>query len=375
MIGQILQKIVTGIKKFFQALGRGIAKIFRAIGQAFKRLGAKISQKSQERRNKNQTKTTVSSLESQENAQDQMPEASALERREDLARGMQNAPDTYGAEEPNSEDQAISPNSDYYSEQARSAWSTNNRYNSQSETITPKTYAFPYKSPDLASQNNQATMSERNHYHSETIAESVQPSTTNTYQVVEPSRAEACAPKTLEEFLDVVKRTPKTVLSGRQRNLLASVMSFATVTVGEIMLPKEAITYVHDDEILGPLMLDRLYKSGFSHFPVVDHTNEVVGIIHTAVLNSLEEKETHRAGEFMERRACFVREDYTLNQALAAFFRTNSYFFIVIDRYGKTVGLLTYQMLTNFLFGKRINDDFSSDSNRMLVAKRELPAR
>ena len=70
MIGQILQKIVTGIKKFFQALGRGIAKIFRAIGQAFKRLGAKISQKSQERRNKNQTKTTVSSLESQENAQD-----------------------------------------------------------------------------------------------------------------------------------------------------------------------------------------------------------------------------------------------------------------------------------------------------------------
>lgn len=37
MIGQILQKIVTGIKKFFQALGRGIAKIFRAIGQAFKR--------------------------------------------------------------------------------------------------------------------------------------------------------------------------------------------------------------------------------------------------------------------------------------------------------------------------------------------------
>ncbi len=179
-------------------------------------------------------------------------------------------------------------------------------------------------------------------------------------------------PKTKQDFLELVKRTPRTVLSGRERNLLANVMNFDEQRVGDIMLPKEAITYVHDDEILGPLMLDRLYRSGFSHFPVVDHTNEVIGIIHTAVLNSLEEKETHRAGEFMEHRACFLREDYTLRQALAAFYRTNSYFFIVVDKRGKTVGLLTYQMLMNYLFGKNINDDFNADSERMQVAERKM---
>lgn len=179
-------------------------------------------------------------------------------------------------------------------------------------------------------------------------------------------------PKTKEDFLALIQRTPRTVLSGRERNLLANVMNFQHQRVGEIMLPKEAITYVHDDEILGPLMLDKLYRSGFSHFPVVDHTNEVIGVIHTAVLNSLEEKETHRAGEFMEHRACFLREDYTLNQALAAFYRTNTYFFIVVDKKGKTVGLLTYQMLMNYLFGKNINDDFNRDSERMQVAERKM---
>lgn len=184
--------------------------------------------------------------------------------------------------------------------------------------------------------------------------------------------SELYTPKTINEFLDLLRRTPRTVLNNRERHVIATIMNFPDIKVSEIMLPGSAITYVKDDEVLGPLVLDRLYRSGFQHFPVINPDHRIIGIIHTTALNSLEIKETSHAHEILDPKVYYLREDYTLNQALAAFLRTNCYFFLVIDRFERIVGMLTYQMLVDFLLGETPTDDFDRDSDRLAVAKRKM---
>lgn len=179
-------------------------------------------------------------------------------------------------------------------------------------------------------------------------------------------------PMSEQDLIGVLKRTPKDFLSDRQREIIAAAMQFPYVRVREIMIPRSDITFVSQDEVLGPLVLDKLYKSGYSHFPVVDSRRHVIGLLHTEALNSLEIRETDVAKNFLDPNVYYVRADYSLEQVLAAFLRTNCYFFLVIDKTARLVGMLTYEMLTDYLLGGEIVDKFDQDNNRMAVAQRQV---
>ncbi|MBQ7851502.1 MAG: hypothetical protein IJ342_01305, partial [Muribaculaceae bacterium] len=67
------------------------------------------------------------------------------------------------------------------------------------------------------------------------------------------------SPKNLEEFIAIIQRTPKSVLSSKDRDRIAAVMSFEGKTVGDLMADKSRIVFVKSNEMLGPLVLDKLY--------------------------------------------------------------------------------------------------------------------
>lgn len=138
------------------------------------------------------------------------------------------------------------------------------------------------------------------------------------------------------------------------------------------MIPLQKIPYVKEDDFLGPFMLDKLYKSGLSHFPVVGPTGKIVGVIHTESLNSLEIKDTDKAKKYLDPHIYFIREDYSLEQALAALMRANCFFFIVLNREMRTVGMLTYTDLIRAIFGIMPEDNFTGDGDAFAVAHRDL---
>ena len=179
-------------------------------------------------------------------------------------------------------------------------------------------------------------------------------------------------PQSEKELVQLLKRTPKAVLGHREREVIAAAMNFAQTPVAELMLPRTEITFVREDEVLGPLVLDRLYKSGYAHFPVLDRHQQIIGVLHTQALNSLEIKETDQARKFLDTNVYYVREDYSLEQALAVFLRTNCYFCLAINREGQVVGLLTFESLVEFLLGGDISDDFAQDSDLGAVMRRQL---
>lgn len=186
----------------------------------------------------------------------------------------------------------------------------------------------------------------------------------------EPEVPEIYLPESEEDLVWLLRKLPENVLSSENRDKIMSVMTFSTKKVHDIMLPRAEITFVHVNDFMGPLTLDKLYKSGFSHFPVLDVKGGIAGIIHTSSLNSLEIKDTDRAASFLDENVFYMRDNYSLSQALSAFLRTGSYFFMVINADGQVVGLLTLKMLLTKILGEIDDDDFSDDKNIMSVAKR-----
>ena len=158
-------------------------------------------------------------------------------------------------------------------------------------------------------------------------------------------------PKTLADFIDVLRRTPKSILSSRDRDRIAAIMSFDDRTVGNLMVPKSKMIFVSDKEVLGPLVLDKLYKSGFTNFPVVDSKEKVLGIIHTEALNALEIKKTDRATKYLDRTINYLHISDTLQFAVNEIERTNSYYFLVLDNTNSLAGFFTIQMLLDYLLG------------------------
>ena len=156
-------------------------------------------------------------------------------------------------------------------------------------------------------------------------------------------------PKTLADFIDVLRRTPKSILSSRDRDRIAAIMSFDDRTVGNLMVPKSKMIFVSDKEVLGPLVLDKLYKSGFTNFPVVDSKEKVLGIIHTEALNTLEIKKTDRATKYLDRTVNYLHTSDTLQFAVDEIERTNSYYFLVLNDTNSLAGFFTTQMLLDYL--------------------------
>lgn len=187
-----------------------------------------------------------------------------------------------------------------------------------------------------------------------------------TYSPVVP-----VAPETREDLFALLREAPMSVLTSNERKAMAAILDLPIMRVSEIMTPALKIVFVNQDEEMGPLILDRLYKSGFTYFPVVNGQHHIIGALHTELLNSLDVKDTKPAKEIMDPRVYYIRSDYTLEQALKAYLRTNSQLMLVIDHYERLVGMLTFEQMLSFLFDEKYQDEFSRDSDRVAVAKRK----
>ena len=158
-------------------------------------------------------------------------------------------------------------------------------------------------------------------------------------------------PKTLKEFIELLQRTPKSILNSTDRARIAAIMNYDNRTIADLMVPKDNFVFVNSKDVLGPLTLDKLYKSGFTNFPVVDNHDKVIGIIHTEALNALEIKKTDRAEKYMDKSVNYLHTTDSLSFAVSEIERTNSYYFLVLDQNDTLAGFFTIQLLLDYLLG------------------------
>ena len=158
-------------------------------------------------------------------------------------------------------------------------------------------------------------------------------------------------PKSLEDFIKIIQLTPRSVISEKDRQRIAAVMSFEERRVIDLMIEKSKMVFVGQDEILGPLTLDKLYKSGFKNFPVINAKEKVIGVLSTEALNDLSIKKTEKAEKYIDRRVNYLRTKDSLKFAVEEIIRTNGYYFLVLDSVEQLAGFFTVEMLLDYLIG------------------------
>lgn len=173
-----------------------------------------------------------------------------------------------------------------------------------------------------------------------------------------------------DELEHVITQT-NGIISAEEKALLLHSLGFGSRLVSEIMTPRGMIDSIPKSELLGPLVLDDLHKTGHSRFPVTDgDVDHVVGMLYVQNLLSLDNKKSITVEKAMEARVFYIREDQTLQHALAAFLRTHHLLFVVVNEYRETVGLLSLEDTIEALIGRKIRDEFDTHDDLRVVAKR-----
>lgn len=182
-----------------------------------------------------------------------------------------------------------------------------------------------------------------------------------------------------DELLHLIDQSGH-ILNRSQQQVLRGALQFHDRNVASIMTPRGVIEAASKSETLGPVLLDRLYKTGHSRFPVyetdIDHMSGML-YIHDLVDAG---KRAKKVSEAMEPKVYYIRDDQLLQHALAAFLRTHHHLFIVVNEFRETVGLLSLEDVLETLIGHEIRDEFDAHDDLREVAKRNpkknnLPSR
>lgn len=162
------------------------------------------------------------------------------------------------------------------------------------------------------------------------------------------------------------------VLSNDEKKLITNGIGFNERKVREIMTPRSAIDSISKKELLGPLVLDDLHKTGHSRFPVTaEDIDHIVGMIHIQDLLTLDGgKRSTTVEKAMEPQVFYIHEEQSLQHALAAFLRTHHHLFVVVNEFRETVGLISLEDVIEALLGRKIIDEFDTHEDLRVVATR-----
>lgn len=175
-----------------------------------------------------------------------------------------------------------------------------------------------------------------------------------------------------EEFEHIVSLAGP-ILTADEKLQITSVMHFSEKIVESVMVPSASIDSVSKSELIGPLLLDELHRTGHSRFPVIDgDIDHIVGVLHIRERLSLKDKKSQTVEKAMDAEVYYIRSGQTLSDALATAIKTRQSLFVVVNEQAETVGLLALEDITREMLGSEIVDSHDSHTVKHKVAARKV---
>ena len=107
--------------------------------------------------------------------------------------------------------------------------------------------------------------------------------------------------------------------------------------VSTIMTAKNKMESVASSELLGPLVLDDLHKTGKRFFPVIEK-DDVIGMLDLEEVVHVHHA-SHAVHEVMRHTVQYIARTDTVKDLLQAFLRTKEHLFIVVNEKKEVVGI------------------------------------
>lgn len=171
----------------------------------------------------------------------------------------------------------------------------------------------------------------------------------------------------LLNLLDRQRDLPDNRIPIEDIDLVSHALEYGDRVVGEVMVPLRAVTFINEGEPIGPKLMDELYQSGHSRFPVYRDTN--TNIVGTLYLRDMVKKQVKgHVRDVMHDDVYYVHEDFYLAQVLQAFLKTKHHLFIVVNSFEEFVGIITIEDVLEQVIGRPIVDEFDKYDSMRAVA-------
>jgi CBS domain-containing protein len=156
-----------------------------------------------------------------------------------------------------------------------------------------------------------------------------------------------------EQLMHLVENA-NTILTSEQQTIIRHGMDWHTTPVEKIMTSRADIVSIKNTELLGPLVLDDLHRSGHSRFPVIRGSlDEIIGVLDvTDLLEATAGRHSQSVESVMSAQVLRVELDEALPAALSMLKKSRQHLLIVVDENGRTVGIVTLSDITTSLLGR-----------------------
>ena len=142
------------------------------------------------------------------------------------------------------------------------------------------------------------------------------------------------------------------VLEEREEQMLHRVFDFADLTAGQVMVPRTELVAVQG-ETAGEALLHALGQSGYPTLPVFqEDIDNVIGIVHAIdVIKAMAAGRHDASAAALAKEALTVPETMSADTLLVELRKRNVREAIVIDEYGGTAGMVTFEWLMERIVG------------------------
>jgi putative hemolysin len=142
------------------------------------------------------------------------------------------------------------------------------------------------------------------------------------------------------------------VLEEQEEQMLHRVFDFADLTAGQVMVPRTELVAV-DADMSGDELLHAIARAGYATIPVYrDDLDNVVGMLHAIdVVKAIAAGQHDVKASSIARETLNVPETMAADDLLASLRQRGVREAIVIDEYGGTAGLVTFEWLMERIVG------------------------
>jgi metal transporter CNNM len=173
----------------------------------------------------------------------------------------------------------------------------------------------------------------------------------------------------LIELISSQSANPENRIEEQDLHLAQNALTFGDKKVGDVMVPMRKVRLVTEDELVGPLLMDELHKTGFSRFPVAKAKAASPDFVGTLYLRDTVGYEgSGRVRDIMSKKVYYINETQSLRDALAGFLKTHHHQFVVVNNFEEIVGVLSMEDVLEQILGEQIVDEFDRYEDLRAVA-------
>lgn len=178
-----------------------------------------------------------------------------------------------------------------------------------------------------------------------------------------------------DDLLQLIRsqhKQPDSRITKEELEIVERTLNFSTYQVSDILSSRSKVKTVLASDVIGPVLIDELHKNKQA-YALVRETKKGP-FVGTLAFDKLNIRSSGEVRDIMDSTVYYLHESDKLNEALHAFFVTNSPLFVVVDSFEEYVGIITIEDILQKLLGHIPGDDFEEYYSSVAVASRHKKA-